>query len=148
MDLENVASWSVLLVDDEPDNLEVIADTLDFYKIQVRTAADGEEGLRVLETFMPDLILLDLSMPRMNGWEMRVRVKANPQTQHIPVIALTAHAMAGDAERALEVGFDGYITKPVEILTFIEALRAILRRKFAAGIAATQDDTPTGEPEP
>ncbi len=128
MDLNDVSTWMVLVIDDEPDNLDVVADTLDFYGVEVRTAANGEEGLSVLKTFMPDFILLDLSMPRMNGWEMRKLVMEDPQTCHIPVIALTAHAMAGDAERALEVGFHGYITKPIEILSLIDNLRAILER--------------------
>jgi CheY-like chemotaxis protein len=127
MDLNDVSTWLVLIVDDEPDNLEVVADTLEFYGVSIRTAANGNEGLAVLESFMPDFILLDLSMPHMNGWEMRKRVKEDVQTRHIPVIALTAHAMAGDAERAMEVGFDGYITKPVEVLSLLGNLRAILQ---------------------
>jgi CheY-like chemotaxis protein len=126
MDLNDVSTWMVLLVDDEPDNLEVVADTLDFYGVAIKTATDGNEGLAVLESFTPDFILLDLSMPHMNGWEMRKRVKDDPQTCHIPIIALTAHAMTGDAERALEVGFDGYITKPVEVMSLVDDLRAIL----------------------
>lgn len=147
MDLNNVSTWSVLIVDDEPDNLEVIADTLDFFGAVGKTALNGEEGLVVLENFMPDFILLDLSMPRMNGWEMRKAVKTRPETQHIPIIALTAHAMAGDAERALEVGFDGYITKPVEILSFVESLRKILQPYFEKTVTAPQKQNGAGKEE-
>jgi two-component system cell cycle response regulator DivK len=146
MDLNDVSTWSVLIVDDEPDNLEVVADTLEFYGASGRTATNGEEGLLVLESFMPDFILLDLSMPQMNGWEMRKRVKSNPQTQHLLVIALTAHAMAGDAERALEVGFDGYITKPVEIASLIDDLRGILRAHFQQAVEQYKKDG-TGKEE-
>jgi CheY-like chemotaxis protein len=120
-------SLSILLVDDEPDNVEVIAEALEFFGMSVRTARNGVEGLEILNDFVPDLILLDLSMPKMDGWEMRKQIKARPQTQGIPIVAISAHAMVGDKERALEAGFDGYLTKPVNIATLLDDLRAVLQ---------------------
>jgi CheY-like chemotaxis protein len=75
LDLTNPRAWSILLVDDEPDNLDVVAESLAFFGVNVRTATHGEEGLEVLKNFTPDLILLDLSMPKMDGWAMRQHVK-------------------------------------------------------------------------
>ncbi len=112
------AQWIVLIVDDEPDNLTVPKEVLSFYGAQVYTAEDGAEGLKVLETVTPTFILLDLSMPKMDGWETIKRIRANPKTARVPVIALTAHAMSGDRERVQEAGFDGYIAKPFWFPTF------------------------------
>ncbi len=117
LDLANPEAWSVLVVDDEPDNVDIVAESLSFFGITVRTASNGVEGLEVLRTFKPDLILLDLSMPTMDGWQMRLLVRQNPGTSQIPIVALSAHAMAGDKERALEAGFDGYLAKPIKIAT-------------------------------
>lgn len=125
-DLAAITSWSVLIVDDEPDNLEIVAESLVFFGLSVKIARNGLEGLDLLKEFSPDLILLDLSMPKMDGWEMRSRVKADPATRDIPVIALSAHAMAGDMERALQAGFDGYLTKPVNIMTILDDIRSTL----------------------
>lgn len=131
LDWTNLTTWHVLLVDDEPDNLEVIAETLHFYGIAAKTAHNGIEGLDILKSFSPTLILLDLSMPKMDGWELHKRIKSDPRTQHIPVIALTAHAMNGDKERALQAGFDGYLTKPISIPNFLKDLRAALQHETA-----------------
>src|SRR5579859_5049711 len=109
LDWQNTSTWSVLIVDDEPDNLEVVAEALEFFGASIKTAKDGLDALAVLQDFTPNLILLDLSMPKMNGWETRARLKADSKIARIPVIALTAHAMAGDLERALAAGFDGYL---------------------------------------
>lgn len=130
VDVSTLSNWSVLLVDDEPDNLEVVAETLRFYGLTVRTARDGVEGLEALGEFTPDLVLLDLSMPKMDGWEMRQRIKFNPATANIPVVALSAHAMAGDKERAIQSGFDGYITKPVNIATILKDLSETLDENY------------------
>ena len=120
----DISTWQILVVDDEPDNLEVVSETLEFKGAMVRTAANGKEALDTLQSFVPNLILTDLSMPVMTGWEMRSRVKSSPELAAIPIIALSAHAIAGDAERALEAGFDGYLTKPVNIHTLVEDIRS------------------------
>jgi len=123
IDWHDVATWQVMIVDDEPDNLEVVAETLEYRGAQVKTAQNGKEALEMLEEFGANLILTDLSMPVMNGWEMRSRVKNNPKIARIPIMALSAHAIAGDQERALEAGFDGYLTKPVNIHTLLDDIR-------------------------
>ncbi|RPI97588.1 MAG: response regulator [Chloroflexi bacterium] len=132
--------WTILVVDDEPDNVDLVAESLEFFGATVRTAANGVEALECLKDFKPDLILLDLSMPKMDGWELRRHVKANPDTASIPVVALSAHAMTGDKERALEVGFDGYLTKPIHVATLVNDIRAALRDTGAKVTALVQSD--------
>jgi CheY-like chemotaxis protein len=122
----DIKTWCVLVVDDEVDNVEVAAETLEFLGAVVKTAVNGLEAIHTLESFAANLILLDLSMPTMSGWEARMKIKANERTKDIPILALSAHAMVGDKERALAVGFDGYLTKPINLLTFAEDIRAAL----------------------
>ncbi len=124
IDWHDVTTWRVLVVDDEPDNLEVVAETLEFHGTQVLTAANGAEALKALEVFPATLILTDLSMPVLDGWGMRAQLKKQEAFQDIPVLALSAHAIAGDKERALEAGFDGYLTKPVNIHTLLDDIRS------------------------
>jgi len=123
----DISSWFVLVVDDEPDNRSIASKVLTYGGAKVYTAANGVEGLSVLEQFIPSFILLDLSMPGMDGWEMCRKVRGNPKTQSIPIIALTAHAMAGDRERVLESGFDGYIAKPFRLSTFMSEILRCFR---------------------
>jgi CheY-like chemotaxis protein len=145
MDIQDTSTWRILIVDDEPDNLEVVAESLQFFGATVKIARNGQIGLKELEEFPANFILLDLSMPVMDGWEMRSRVKSNPKTKHIPVIALSAHAMAGDKERAMDAGFDGYLTKPVNVPTLLADLREVFQSAQAKEAPATTDATP--EPE-
>ena len=126
IDWQDVSTWQVMIVDDEPDNLEVVAETLEFRGAQVKTALNGKEALKILEGFAANLILTDLSMPVMDGWVMRSHVKGSPNLKHIPILALSAHAISGDQERALEAGFDGYLTKPVNIQTLLDDIRSAL----------------------
>lgn len=126
MNTQDPTNWRVLIVDDEPDNLEMVAATLTFFGATIQIAADGERCLACLTDFNPNLVLLDLSMPVMDGWETRARIRAQPDFQAVPIIALTAHAMAGDRERALAAGFDGYLSKPINVPTLMEDLKAIL----------------------
>jgi CheY-like chemotaxis protein len=128
LDWDNPSSWTVLLVEDEPDNLEVLVDAVEYHGMSALSAANGLEGLKVLEENLPTLILLDLSMPKMDGWVMHKQVKADPRTQQIPVVALTAHAMTGDKEKVLAAGFDGYLTKPISIASFLKDLRQAMDR--------------------
>lgn len=124
IDWNDISTWHVMVIDDEPDNLEVVAETLEFRGAQVKTAPNGKEALEALQGFEATLILTDLSMPVMDGWVLRSQVKTDPKTAHLPVLALSAHAIAGDQERALEAGFDGYLTKPVNILTLVDDIRS------------------------
>jgi CheY-like chemotaxis protein len=128
---ENIEQWAVLLVDDEPDNCEVVAESLEFYGMTVKTAANGQLALATLQNWLPDLILMDLSMPVMDGWETLRRLKTDLQTENIPVLAFSAHAIIGDAERALAAGFDGYLTKPVNVPTLLKDLRAAFKEPAA-----------------
>lgn len=126
----DTSHWTVMIVDDEPDNVAVAQKVLEYTGAKVHTAGNGVEGLALLEHLQPTFILLDLSMPEMDGWEMFEKVRTNSATEHIPIVALTAHAMAGDRERVLEAGFDGYIAKPFRLSTFMsEILRCF--REFA-----------------
>ena len=130
--IRNLAStetsrWVVLVVDDEPDNRAIAQKVLTFSGAKVHSAINGADGLKVLEVMLPSFILLDLSMPVMDGWEMFKQVRENPRTQHIPVIALTAHAMEGDRERVLRAGFDGYIAKPFRLSTFMSEILRCFR---------------------
>jgi CheY-like chemotaxis protein len=131
LDWQQIKLWKVLVVDDEPDNLAVVADVLEFYGMTVKVAKDGEKGLEILQDFTPTLILLDLSMPKMDGWEMLKRVKSEQALQSVPVVALTAHAMSEDKKRVLAAGFDGYLKKPIAVITLIEDLRATIERESA-----------------
>ncbi len=115
-------NWIVLIVDDEPDNLAVAKKVLEFSGATVHTAANGIEGLKVTRDIDPTFILLDLSMPEMDGWEMQQALRNDPTTDHIPVIALTAHAMTGDRHKVMEAGFDGYIAKPFRLSTFMSEI--------------------------
>jgi CheY-like chemotaxis protein len=105
---------TVLLVEDNDDNLRIYSTILTYSGYRVLEATDGEAGLAAARDSRPDLILMDVSIPKIDGWEVTRILKADPQTATIPVIALTAHALATDRERANEIGFDGYIPKPAE----------------------------------
>ena len=131
LDWDAVSTWTILVVEDERDNAEVITGMLHYYGATVRRAENGKVGLEALQDFTPTLILLDLSMPTMDGWEMHQQLKADPEKQKIPVVALSAHAMAGDKERALVVGFDGYLTKPVNVRTLMIDLRRTMEETAA-----------------
>jgi CheY-like chemotaxis protein len=115
----------ILLVEDNEMNRDMLSRRLLRKGYQVVLALDGQSGLEMTQTEVPDLVLMDMSLPVLDGWEATRRLKADPATRHIPVIALTAHAMSSDREKALEAGCDDYDTKPVELprlLTKIEAL--------------------------
>ncbi len=133
----NPNSWTVLIVDDEPDNLSVAEKVLSFRGATVHTAINGEEGLKALEQITPTFVLMDLSMPRMDGWEMHKKMRENPLTAQIPVIALTAHAMEGDKDRVMAAGFTGYIAKPFRLGTFFIEIEKCLQQIPKALEAAT-----------
>jgi CheY-like chemotaxis protein len=116
----------VLVVEDEKDNMDLFCQILEFHGCQVLKAGDGREAINMAQSEKPDLILMDLSLPALDGWEATRTIKAIPQVANIPVVALTAHAMVGDRERALEAGCDGYISKPIEVARFFDELRGYL----------------------
>ncbi len=104
----------VLLAEDNPMNRELIRDMLEASGCEVIEADDGEEALRKLRETPPDLVLLDVQMPRLDGYAVLSHVRADPRLARLPVIALTAYAMRGDREKVLAAGFDGYVSKPVD----------------------------------
>ena len=118
--------WTVLVVDDEEDSQMVAAMLLKMSGATVYTANNGREGLDRVHELKPDFILSDLSMPEMDGWRMMFTLNNNRATIDIPVIALTAHAMTGDCERAISGGFINYLTKPLDPDKFIQQLLAVL----------------------
>ena len=109
-----MANEPILVVDDNPANLKLVRILLSGEGYDVRVAADAEEALSVLRGFRPRLILMDLQLPGMDGLALTARLKAEPATRDIEIIALTAYAMKGDEERARAAGCDGYITKPID----------------------------------
>lgn len=116
----------ILLVEDNEMNRDMLSRRLQRRGFEVDTAVDGQEGIDKAHAGTPDLILMDMSLPVVDGWEATRRLKADAQTQAIPVIALTAHAMAGDREKALEAGCDDYDTKPIEMPRLLEKINALL----------------------
>lgn len=116
----------VLYVEDNDDNIYVLKNRLTRAGFSVLVATDGAQGVAAARAEMPDLIIMDLTLPVLDGWAATRQLKAAPETKHIPVIALTAHAMSGDRERALEAGCDDFDTKPVEIPRLLEKIRALL----------------------
>lgn len=110
-----MSAGRILVVEDNQDNMTLIVDVLMSLEYDVLQATDGERGVSLATSETPDLILMDLSLPRMDGWTAAQSIKANEKLQHIPIIALTAHAMMGDRERALEAGCDDYLTKPINL---------------------------------
>jgi CheY-like chemotaxis protein len=105
---------TVLLIEDNDDNLRIYSTILSYAGYHVLEATDGEAGLATARSGQPDLILMDVSIPKIDGWEVTRLLKSDPATSSIPVVALTAHALASDRQRAVEIGFDGYIPKPAE----------------------------------
>lgn len=116
----------LLLVEDNEMNRDMLCRRLQRRGYEVLTAADGQQGLDLALAEQPDLVLMDLSLPEVDGWEATRRLKGSPDTEHIPVIALTAHALFGDREKALAVGCDDYATKPVDLRKLIAAIEALL----------------------
>jgi CheY-like chemotaxis protein len=117
----------ILAVDDEQDNLEVFKATLEMlYNSVVHVALGGPQALEQLDTLHPTVIVTDLSMPGMDGYALLHELRKRPDTIGIPIIAITAHAMAGDRDRILEAGFDGYVSKPFDVMILGEQIIACL----------------------
>ncbi len=118
----------VLYVEDNDDNVFVLKSRLTRAGFTVIVAGDGAQGVAMAASEQPDLILMDLSLPVLDGWEATRRIKAAPETKHIPVIAITAHAMTGDREKALAAGCDDFDTKPIELPRLLEKICALASR--------------------
>ena len=117
---------TILIVEDNEMNRDMLSRRLERKGYEVLIAVDGEKGLEVARAKLPDLILMDMSLPVVDGWEATRRLKADDRLKHIPVIALTAHAMANDRDKALEAGCDEYDTKPIELPRLLAKMDALL----------------------
>ena len=130
----------ILLVEDNEMNRDMLSRRLQRRGYEVVLALDGETGVEMAKTEAPQLVLMDMSLPVLDGWEATRRLKADSATRHIPVIALTAHAMSSDRDKALEAGCDDYDTKPVELPRLLEKIAKLLARD-SSGIASAASST-------
>ena len=122
----------ILLVEDNEMNRDMLSRRLTRRGYEVAVALDGEQGVAMARSEVPALILMDMSLPGLDGWEATRRIKAAPETWAIPVIALTAHAMAGDREKAIAAGCDDFDTKPVDLERLLGKIEALLGGKAGA----------------
>jgi CheY-like chemotaxis protein len=118
----------ILYVEDNEDNVFMLRNRLTRAGFTVVVATDGAQGVSMAASEQPNVILMDLSLPVLDGWEATRRIKAKRETMHIPIIALTAHAMSGDREKAIAAGCDDFDTKPVELLRLLEKITTLGRR--------------------
>ena len=121
----------ILLVEDNEMNRDMLSRRLVRKKFEVVIAVDGVEGVEMSISEAPNIIIMDMSLPELDGWEATRRIKANPQTKSIPVIAMTAHAMTGDREKCLQAGCDDYDTKPVELSTLLDKIKNLISKNQA-----------------
>jgi CheY-like chemotaxis protein len=128
-----VSAEPILVVDDNPINLKLLRVVLAVDGYEVRCAQDAEEAVVILQTFRPRLILMDLQLPGMDGYELTRRIKADAATRDIVILAVTSYAMKGDEQRVLDAGCDGYISKPIDT----EALPRIIAASLAAPVVAS-----------
>jgi len=120
--------FKILLVEDNEMNRDMLTRRLQRKGYELVIAADGKEAVRKAQLQTPDLILMDIRLPVMDGWEAMRRIKTVPETQSIPIIALTANAMAGDMEKCMDAGCDDYDTKPIDLPRLLEKMQALLNK--------------------
>lgn len=118
----------ILVVEDNEMNLDMLSRRLTRRGHEVLIATDGAQGVKIAENEKPDLILMDMSLPVLDGWQATRQIKANPDIKHIPVIALTAHAIAGDREKCIAAGCDEYETKPIKFPILMDKVNSFLDR--------------------
>ena len=118
--------WKILIVEDNKANLDMLSRRLERRDFEVVSGIDGNEAIEKARSENPDLILMDMSLPGIDGWEATRRIKEMEETKSIPIVALTAHAMSGDRARAIEAGCDDYDTKPVDMKRLLEKINNLL----------------------
>lgn len=123
---------TILLVEDNELNRDMLARRLERRGYRVVIAVDGQQGIDIACSLQPDLILMDMSLPRIDGWEATRLLKAHPPLQHTPVLALTAHAMEGDRQKSLAAGCDDYDTKPIDFQRLLGKIQALLDEKVCS----------------
>jgi len=123
----------ILYVEDNDDNIYVVKNRLGRAGFTILVARDGEQGVAMASAEQPDLILMDLRMPVVDGWEATRRIKAEAATRHIPILALSAHAMTGDRAKALDAGCDDYDTKPIDFARLRAKIDALLGKRASDG---------------
>jgi CheY-like chemotaxis protein len=129
----------ILIVDDFEDNREMYAEYFSYFKFRVAEAGNGVEALEKAFAEVPDVVIMDLSLPGMDGWEATRRLKNDPRTKRVPVIALTGHALAGHSKGAREAGCDAFVAKPCLPEKLLEEVRRLLTQKRTAGAPAATD---------
>jgi len=127
--MSDVSNWDVIIVDDEPDNIGVVKLVLEFHNATVRVAESGKECLTLMKQQMPSLLLMDIQMPEMSGYDLLDHIRANTDWKHIPIIAVTAFAMTEDWRQIIGAGFDGHIPKPLNVGTLIDEIQEILEKR-------------------
>jgi two-component system, cell cycle response regulator DivK len=137
----------ILIVEDNEDNWQILSRRLRRRGYDVVVARDGKQGLTMAKSDRPDLILMDMNLPLLDGWEATRLIKKDPKAKNTPVIALTAHALTGDRDKALEAGCDDYHTKPVELPRLLEQIEAQLQKR-AASLAAAASTAPGAKTAP
>src|SRR5580658_290100 len=143
----------VLIAEDNPVNRELLRELLEGRGCEVEEACDGEEALEMLERTRPDILLLDLGLPKLDGFGVMRKIRENAQLADLPVLAVTAFAMRGDREKALDAGFDGYLSKPINAISLAEELERLLgrpgaRRAVPAQAANSLNDGKAGPENP
>ncbi len=128
LEFDRMPSRRILIVEDEEANIAVVRNILEIMLDQddVLVARDGHEGIKMAYEYDPKSLLMDLSLPKLDGWEVARSLKSNPRFKKVPILALTAHAMVGDREKALAAGCDDYYAKPIEVDEFIRFMRPYL----------------------
>jgi CheY-like chemotaxis protein len=130
-------SARILIVEDNPANLELMRYLLNAHGHTIMSAADGEQGIEIVRKELPDLVLCDVQLPKLDGYEVIRQLKDDPVCGRIPLIAITAFAMVGDRDRMLTAGFDGYMPKPITPETFVSEVEAFLRPELGSARASS-----------
>ncbi len=121
-----ISSWNVLVVEDEADSMELVQGLLSYYGIESVGASTGEDALEILENMVPTLIIIDLALPGLDGWDVLKRLKTHRSLSRVPCVAITAFHTPELAEQAIENGFDAYFPKPIDATSFVRELQAVV----------------------